>query len=598
MTSALPTLTVDWSFGEIYRHATPYWDLATGKGSPSATTSFRHEYDINDFKYGDLDGKKRRYVGERGMALGYMTNSVKLTKFMRHELGFQLLGVDCSKPGGVKGRTDRIRGVQSDFVELCARYSKLYQEQVGDLHAVKMERGMVDGEFALRWGFGVAIVSQDFVELKRKWRADEAAEQAAEQAPVVAPVLPATPLAVVVGVQLPEAPVPAPTPALAPGHAPRCPSVVDIDDEEEEEEEETGPEDDTVLQAAADYEAAETAEAAAAAAEAEPLELDPYNERSQVVFVTLIRLLLRSPATAQEAHAELRDLGNTICESNYEMHVRRVRELIGWERANEYMEVLERGREHNASSPGTPAPAPAPTPTPAPAPAPAPVHEEPEEPQRPEGWCPVLHKKIFGDDDDDEEEDEEKDEDDGPGHPVTFREDERLPIPGIPQTYDHVKPEDDAVDAAHEAEPERVHPRKQPALRRIKREAPALAPAPVPAPAPAPAAKKQRVAISATNDHKQFFTDDEWRALGVDILTKYQAAKVTYKTNKYDAENTPILNAQAPLYHIKTQRRADGKSAGQQDTDVHFAPHSPLHKILKKTKFRSVPDIKRAFGLA
>ena len=173
----------------------------------------------------------------------------------------------------------------------------------------------------------------------------------------------------------------------------------------------------------------------------------------------------------------------------------------------------------------------------------------------------MLHKKIFGDDDDDEEEDEEKDEDDGPGHPVTFREDERLPIPGIPQTYDHVKPEDDAVDAAHEAEPERVHPRKQPALRRIKREAPALAPAPVPAPAPAPAAKKQRVAISATNDHKQFFTDDEWRALGVDILTKYQAAKVTYKTNKYDAENTPILNAQAPLYHIKTQRRADGKSA-------------------------------------
>ena len=586
MTSALPALTVDWSFGEIYRHATPYWNLATGKGSPSATTSFRHEYDINDFKYGDLDGKKRRYVGERGMALGYMTNSVKLTKFMRHELGFQLLGVDCSKPGGVKGRTDRIRGVQSDFVELCARYSKLYQEQVGDLHAVKMERGMVDGEFALRWGFGVAIVSQDFVELKRKWRADEAAEQAAEQAPVMAPVLPATPLAVVVGVQLPASPVPAP--ALASGHAPRSPTVVDIDEEEEEdEEEEVEPKDDAVLQAAADYRAAEAAEAAAAAAEAEPLELDPYNDRSQAVFVTLIRLLLRAPATAQEAHAELRDLGNTICESNYEMHVRRVRELIGWERAYEYMGALERGREHNASSSGTSAPAPTPTP------APAPTREEPEEPQNPEGWCPVLHKQIFGDDDDDEEEDEEKDEGDGPDSPVTLYDDERFPIPGIPQTYDHVKSEDGAVDAAHEAEPERVHLRKQPAPRLIKRKAPALAPAP----APAPAAKKQRVAIGATNDHKQLFTDDEWRALGVNILTKYQAAKATYKTNKYDAENTPILHAQAPLYHIKTQRRADGKSAGQQDTDVHFTLHSPLHKILKKTKLRSVPDIKRAFGL-
>ena len=489
MTSAPSTLAVDWSYGEIYKHATPYWSLATGKGSPSATTSFRHEYDIDDFKYGDADGKKRRYVGERGMALGYMTNSVKLTKFMRHELGLKLLGVDCSKPGAVEGRADRIRGVQSDFVELCARYSKLYQEQVGDLHAVKLERGMVDGEFALRWGFGVAIVSLDFMELKRKWRADEAAEQAAKQAPVVAPVTPATPLAVVVGVQLPAAPSPAPAPAPAPEPepepepAPRSPSVVNIDEEEEDEE----PEDDAVLQAAADYKAAEDAAAAAAAAE----------------------------------------------------------------------------------------------------------EQDSEE---------VLNHRIFGNDDDDdeaedEEEDEQKGEGDGPGRPVTFYDDKRFPIPGIPQTYDHAESEDAAVDAAHEAEPERVRPRKPPAPRPIKREAPAAAPAPAPAPAAAPAAKKQRAAIDTTNDHKEFFTDDGWRALGVDILTKYQAAKAAYKTNQYDAENTPLLNAQAPLYHIKTQRRADGKSAGQQDTDVHFAPHTTLHKILKKTKLRSVPDIKRAFGL-
>lgn len=124
--------------------------------------------------------------------------------------------------------------------------------------------------------------------------------------------------------------------------------------------------------------------------------------------------------------------------------------------------------------------------------------------------------------------------------------------------------------------------------KKVRKEGP-RAPAPPPASAAAPAATTWATSGS--------FTDDDWRALGMDILTKYQAAKAKYKTNKYDAENTPILNAQSPLYHIKTQRRVDGKSSGQQDTDVHFALHSPLHKILKKTKLRSVPDIKRAFGL-
>jgi hypothetical protein len=589
MTSAAPALTVNWSNAEIYQHATPYWNLATGKGSPSATTSFRHEYDINDFKYGDPE-KKRRYVGERGMALGYMTNSVKLTKFMRSELGFKLLGVDCSKPGAVEGREIRLRGVQSEFVELCARYSKLYQEQVGDLYAVKTERGMVDGEFALRWGFGFAIVSEDFLALKRKWRAAEEAEKMAAApapAPAVAPVTPATPLAVVVGVQLPAAPAAAPAPAPEP--APRSPSVVDIDEEEDEEELEA--EDDAVLQAVADHKAAEAAAAAAEAAEAAagPLELAPYNERTKKIFVTLIKLLLRAQDTAQEVRTALRDLGNTVSESNYEDHMYHVQSLVGRARLDEYMQALNEGVE-------------------------------------PEGWCPEMHRQIFGDDDDEDDGYDGVEEDDGQrrvtGEP-TFYEDKRYPIPGIPQTVDSDAPnrkwtpelqaERDhqrewakgfverncpAVEEEEEEgeKPERPKPKKQlappPLPRPIKREAPP----PPPPPKPSPPKKKQRVATDAPVDHGKFFTDEEWHVLGMEVLLAYEAAKAAYKTNEYDTVMR-ILNTDTSLYRIETKRRKDGKSAGQQDTDVLFPLHSPLHKILKKPKLRSVPDIKRAFGL-
>ena len=547
MTSAAPALTVNWSNGEVWQHATPYWNLATGKGSPSATTSFRHEYNINDFKYGDPE-KKRRYVGERGMALGYMTNSVKLTKFMRSELGFKLLGVDCSKPGAVEGREIRLRGVQSEFVELCARYSKLYQEQVGDFHAVKTERGMVDGEFALRWGFGFAIVSEDFLSLKRKWRAAEEAEKMAgapAPAPAVAPVTPATPLAVVVGVELPAAPAAAPAaapvPAPAPAPAPRSPGVVDIDgedEEEDEEEEEPEAEDDAVLQAAADHKAAEAAAAAAAAAEAAagPLVLAPYNERTKKVFVTMIKLLLRAQDTAQEVRTALRDLGNTVRESNYEGHMYHVQSLIGRVRLDEYMQALNEGVE-------------------------------------PEGWCPEMHRKIFGDDDDEDDSYDGVEEDDGQrrvtGEP-TFYEDKRYPIPGIPQTAASDAPNRKwtpelqaeldqqrewakgfaerncpAAEEEKAEEPERPKPKKQPAPFPIKREASAPAPAAAPAAAPAVAraswrtpagkspaprptikreapppsqpkplpAKKQRVETDAPADYGQFFTDAEWRAL-------------------------------------------------------------------------------------
>jgi len=129
-------------------------------------------------------------------------------------------------------------------------------------------------------------------------------------------------------------------------------------------------------------------------------------------------------------------------------------------------------------------------------------------------------------------------------------------------------------------------------IKKLRKEGPRAA-APQPPPPPPPP-----TAIAATDDRATCFTDDEWRALGMEILSAYQAAKATYRTNRYDAENTPLLNVQTSRYHIETKRRTDGKSAGQQDTDVHFALHSPLHKITKKTKLRSVPDIKRAFGLA
>jgi hypothetical protein len=232
-----------WNNYEIYRHATPYWEIVTGKGSSSATTTFEHEYNKNDFRYVELDAKKRRYTGDRAMALGYMQNGVKMVKFLRSETGRKLVEVDCTKPNRFGDSSqNRIRQVQDDFVTLCSRYSKGYQEQAGDFHAVKLDRGFEEGKFALRWGFGFAIISTEFAELKRKWLADEAAE-AAEAAKVkqvanVAPVLPATPLAVVVGVELPKADQPRAVQAhvehAVPDPPPRSPSLVDMDESSDE----------------------------------------------------------------------------------------------------------------------------------------------------------------------------------------------------------------------------------------------------------------------------------------------------------------------------------------------------------------------------
>ena len=88
--------------------------------------------------------------------------------------------------------------------------------------------------------------------------------------------------------------------------------------------------------------------------------------------------------------------------------------------------------------------------------------------------------------------------------------------------------------------------------------------------------------------------DVNMNSLGVEILSAFGEAKKAHKTNVYESIFT-IMNVDKPLYQIVTKRRKDGASAGSQDTEAVIKP--PLSKTIGKTRLRSVPNIKTAFGL-
>jgi len=562
MLATVPTHTS--APGEIAAYARPYWNMATGLGTPNATTSFHNDYDKRDIHR--VRGRNDRYTGARAMSIGYMKGGVKMMKFLTSDEGRSLVGVDCSKPGsGGQARQDRIRSVGDDFLALAAYYSKRREYERGDIEAVAEARDLEPDKFATFVGFSHAIVSPEFHALRHKWLADEQAELVGPQ-PQVAPVSQATPLAVVVGVEVPPAAA-APAPAATPEHPPRDPRVVDMDNSEDEEEEELPA-------------------APPPPPPAPPPPLPAYNEQTHQIFKLMIKVLLRDPVTEERAKPELRDLANTIDGMSYPAHMRRVQQLIGAPRLGEIMRALEAG---------------------AAAPAAAPVEKQDSE--------AVLNRKIFGNDDDDAASDRSV-------SPVTMPDEV---VDGLPDMYEERKRLE--AEQRREAVAAAALAAAKPASRRTVKFAAGPAstkavPKPLPKPIPkptVPAAKPQAKATKrsappnmqpaqgprkkqapspAANPAAEAATEGvNLKALGREILAAYEAAKATYKTNRYDAENTPILNAQASLYHIETKRRKDGKSAGQQDTDVLFALHSPLHKILKKTKLRSLPDIKRAFDL-
>jgi len=628
MLATIPTLRSSGS--EISAYARPFWEKATGHGTENATTSFHLQYNKRDIHR--VRGRNDRYTGERAMSIGYMKGGVKMMKFLTSDEGRSLVGVDCSKPGsGGQARQDRIRSVGDEFLALAAYYSKKREYERGDVEAVAEARDMDPSTFATFVGFSYAIVSPEFKALKTKWYNDERAELTGPQ-PQVAPVSQATPLAVVVGVEVPAAAAP----TAAPERPLRKPSVVDMDSSEDEEEE-----DDDELPAAPPP------------PPPPQLPLPAYNAERKQIFKLMIKVLLRDPVTAESAKPELRDLANTIDGMSYPAHMRRVQQLIGAPLLGEIMNALEAGA---AASAPAPAPGPAdratvhvdhkgletiPTvsvqsistpeqhraqasdPNPdfdasvalamqlqeeedslaASARAPARVEEQDSE--------EVLKRKIFGNDADDDA------ASDRSVSPVTMPGEV---VDGLPDMWDErkrleAKQRREAAAAAAQAA-------AKPASQRAVKFAPALAPAPAkrmpkPIPKPAVPATKPKPQAKATKRpappnmqpaqgprKKQAPSpaaeaapvDVNMNSLGMEILNGFGEAKKAHKTNVYESIFT-IMNVDKPLYQIVTKRRKDGASAGSQDTEVNIALHSPLHKILKKTKLRSVPDIKRAFDL-
>ena len=82
-------------------NARKLWDLATGAGSPNATTNFGHLYDKDK-------------PNQRPFALGYMQRT-RCMKLLKSSEGKRITGVDCSKPTSSPEREQRVRRVLEEF---------------------------------------------------------------------------------------------------------------------------------------------------------------------------------------------------------------------------------------------------------------------------------------------------------------------------------------------------------------------------------------------------------------------------------------------------------------------------------------------------
>ena len=201
-TAAQPVPTKHSSEKEIAAYARRFWNPATGHGTVNSTTTFAHTFDKNDCNY----LSESEYVGQRANSLGFLTQR-KLLKFLSSEIGRELTGVDCSKPGMGAAREARIRNVCSGFLDLIVRFSKKREMKRGDVAAVAVARNMDPSNFALFRGFAKALVSSEFQMLRKAWRAEERNETTG--APL-RPAIPTGTIPVVYGVEVPKPPPPPP----------------------------------------------------------------------------------------------------------------------------------------------------------------------------------------------------------------------------------------------------------------------------------------------------------------------------------------------------------------------------------------------------
>jgi hypothetical protein len=193
-------------------HARPYWNAATRRGEPGATTTFHTQYDKRDCNYSY--GRAGDFVhqhGQRGMALGYLSK-VRFVRFMSTPVAIELTGIDLTKPGQSAEQAARVNVVAREFFELLVRYSLSHPYRDGDYDNVARSRELAHGSFCIFTGFAEALASKELKALRKTWRARYAAR------PPTPPSLPTppSPQSPAASPRAPPPPPPPPPPSPAP----------------------------------------------------------------------------------------------------------------------------------------------------------------------------------------------------------------------------------------------------------------------------------------------------------------------------------------------------------------------------------------------
>lgn len=198
-----------------------FWKLATKDDTSESTSSFTHLYDKNSV-----------------LSLGYLTQT-RLVKFLQSEAGATIMGVDCSKAGGMQ-RECFVRRICAEFFEMCIPSNALKDKNEDSedeaYENVGNARSMRPGKFCLFRGFYNTLKSSRFQQKRRQWKRENVPYQATnvvdldEPEPVEAPPPPAPPPPSPAPEQdapappppspEPEQEVPAPPPSPAPEAAP------------------------------------------------------------------------------------------------------------------------------------------------------------------------------------------------------------------------------------------------------------------------------------------------------------------------------------------------------------------------------------------
>ena len=157
---------------EQIEFAKAMWNLATGFGSDTATTSFSPPYSKDN-------------PAQRGYALGYLQR-VRCLKFLKTPEGQQLTGVDCKRATSSPDKERFVRKVLEEVFSHCVRLSKLNEYKHEDYKRVGQARGLPDGDYVLFTGFFNFIYSPSRPAWTLDWKQQQRALEPAP-APVPAP---------------------------------------------------------------------------------------------------------------------------------------------------------------------------------------------------------------------------------------------------------------------------------------------------------------------------------------------------------------------------------------------------------------------------